>query len=446
MGKQIFTFYSLFLIVIGWGCQPKEADPGLYSGDLLIEANEKLTQVIVHDIFSPPVASRIYAYPSIAAFEVAALEDPTYKSLMGQLNGFEPVNIEVPEEVFFPLAAITAYYQVATALVFSEEQLETHQKEVLKKFRSSLPTKTYYNSLDLGKEVAAQVLAYSKNDNYHQSRSFEKYSLTGIEGTWQPTPPAYMEGIEPHWNKIRPFFLDSAAQFKSLPPTTFSSDPESKFYKEANEVFQIHQTMTEEQRDIAFFWDCNPYKMNIKGHVMFAEKKITPGGHWMGIAGIACKKNGLDWKGTAEAMAVTGVTLMDGFIACWDEKYRSVLVRPETFINQYIDEEWAPLLQTPPFPEYTSGHSVISTAASIALTHLFGEPFEFVDSTEVAYGLPTRTFESFRAAAEEAAMSRFYGGIHYMPAITEGTKKGQKVGEHLISRIHTRQEQVAESK
>ncbi|MBS9523988.1 vanadium-dependent haloperoxidase [Litoribacter alkaliphilus] len=440
------SIVSFTFLIMGWACQPKEMDERVYTGDLLIDANEQLTQVIVHDIFSPPVASRIYAYPSIAAYEVAAMADPSLQSLAGQLNGFEEKTYDVPEDVFYPLAALTAYYQVATALVFSEDQLENHQKELLKSFRSALSTKAYSNSIDLGKEVAAHVLDYSKGDNYHQSRSFEKYGLTGIEGTWQPTPPAYMEGIEPHWNKIRPFFLDSAAQFKSTPPTAYSKDPESQFYKEAYEVFNVHQTMTDEQKDIAFFWDCNPYKMNIKGHVMFAEKKITPGGHWMGIAGIAAKKAQLDWKGTAEAMAYTAITLMDGFIACWDEKYRSVLVRPETFINQHIDEDWVPLLQTPPFPEYTSGHSVISTAAANTLTHLFGEPFEFVDSTEVAYGLPTRTFPSFRAAAEEAAISRLYGGIHYRPAITEGTKKGQKVGDHLLVKVKTRQENLAEKR
>jgi len=372
------------------------------------------------------------------------MEDPQYRSLAGQLNGFEKGKFTASEEVFFPLAALAAYYEVAQALIFSEETLLQHRDETFTKFKKALSSKAYKASLALGHDVAAHILDYASKDNYHQSRSFEKYSIRKLEGTWQPTPPVYMEGIEPHWMKIRPFFLDSAAQFKSLPPTSYSSDPASKFYQEAYEVFNIKQNLTPEQTDIAMFWDCNPYKMNVKGHVMFAEKKITPGGHWMAIAGIASQKDGRDWKGTAEALAFTGISLMDGFIACWDEKYRSVLVRPETFINQYIDEEWVPLLQTPPFPEYTSGHSVISTAASIALTHLFGDDFEFEDTAEIPYGLPSRTFSSFKAAAEEAAISRLYGGIHYMPAITEGTAKGKKVGEHLINKVSTRQENLAE--
>jgi hypothetical protein len=446
MRQALPLFPLLLLVLLFFSCQPKEIDESLFGSDYLVQANDKLTEVIIHDIFSPPVASRIYAYPAIAAFEVAAIEDPQYKSLTGQLNGFEKKDFQVPENIFYPLASLAAYYDVATALVFSEETLISHKEEAFKAYKKALSSKVYNASIDFGKEVASHVLDYAKGDNYHQSRSFEKYSIRKDEGTWQPTPPVYMEGIEPHWMKIRPFFLDSAAQFKSLPPTPYSSDPESLFYKEALEVFNIKENLTPEQLEIAMFWDCNPYKMNVKGHVMFAEKKITPGGHWMAIAGIASKKDGRDWKGTSEALAFTGTALMDGFIACWDEKYRSILVRPETYINQFIDEEWVPLLQTPPFPEYTSGHSVISTAASIALTHLFGDNFEFEDTAEIPYGLPSRHFSSFKAAAEEAAISRLYGGIHYMPAITEGASKGKKVGEHLISKVSTRQENLAERK
>jgi membrane-associated phospholipid phosphatase len=134
----------------------------------------------------------------------------------------------------------------------------------------------------------------------------------------------------------------------------------------------------------------------------------------------------------------TAIALADGFISCWDEKFRSNLVRPETMINAHLDEAWTPLLQTPPFPEYPSGHSVISNAAAVVLTDQFGESFSFTDTTEVAYGLPARSFTSFTAAAAEAAMSRLYGGIHYRMAIEEGSIQGQRVGEHVVRRVRTR--------
>lgn len=447
MKRPSNPFHLLFLILILCFTSCKENTEyldTLSGSEALHNANKYITEVMIHDIFSPPVASRIYAYPNIAAYEVAVMADPQYKSLMGQLNGFEPTDFDIPEEIHFALASLTAFYEVGLQLVFSQDNLIEQRDAIYKDIKKKgIPTDTYNNSIALGKAVAAHVMAYASKDNYHQSRSFEKYTIRKDEGTWQPTPPVYMEGIEPHWNKIRPFFLDSAAQFKSVPPTPYSSEPGSAFYKDALEVFNARQNLTKEQTDIAMFWDCNPYKMNVKGHVMFAEKKISPGGHWIGIASIAAKASNLDWKGTAETLAFTGLSVMDAFIVCWDEKYRSVLIRPETYINQHINEDWLPLLQTPPFPEYTSGHSVISTAASKALTHLLGEPFHFVDSTEVAYGLPVREFNSFREAAEEAAISRLYGGIHYRPAIMHGQIKGAKVGDLLISKVKTRRENLA---
>ncbi|MBW3546024.1 MAG: vanadium-dependent haloperoxidase, partial [Bacteroidetes bacterium] len=242
----------------------------------------------------------------------------------------------------------------------------------------------------------------------------------------------------------RPFVLASADEFRPPPPHPYDTSAGSPFQREIEAVYRAVRDATPEQVEIAKFWDCNPYALQSEGHFMFAVKKITPGGHWMGIAKIACQKANTDLTRTAQVYALTAVALADGFISCWDEKYRSNVIRPETLINRYIDESWAPLLQTPPFPEYPSGHSVISTAASVTLTSLFGDNFSFADSTEVRYGLPIRNFNSFSQAAEEAAISRLYGGIHYMPAITEGVKQGQAVGELVVNRIKTRKEVLAQ--
>ncbi|MDP2040296.1 vanadium-dependent haloperoxidase [Algoriphagus sp.] len=427
-------------------CQePVDYSEAISDGQYFHRAQNRITEVIIHDIFSPPVAVRIYSYASLAAYEVAAATDPaSYAPLMGQLNGSEALNLSIPEKVYPPLAALAAYYHVGTALIFSEEMMNEHRDKVFKELKKKgIPSEVFEASVKFGQEVGEKVKDYSKKDNYHQSRSFPKYTVVNQPGTWQPTPPAYMEAVEPHWNKIRTFVLDSASQFRITPPPAYSTEPNSEFYKLAKEVYDAKQNATPEETAIAMFWDCNPYKMNVKGHVMFAEKKITPGGHWMGIASIASAAAEKDWKGTAEALAMTGISLNEAFIACWDEKYRSRLIRPETYINQFIDEDWVPLLQTPPFPEHTSGHSVASTAAAFTLTQLFGDELHIVDSTEVAYGLPIREFRGFSQAAAEAAISRFYGGIHYMPAITEGTKQGQKVGELIWSKISTKPDRVA---
>lgn len=440
--KSIFQRLLLitFLANLGFGCQEKkDFQNAISDGSYQIAAQDKLTTVIINDIFSPPVASRIYAYSSLAAYEVTALSDAKYQTLMGQLNGFEKTEFDTIGQIYYPLSSLAAYYKVATALIFSENLMIEHRDKAYAELaEKGIPKKVFERSIKLGDDVGAHVIAYFKKDNYHESRSFEKYTVSNDPGTWQPTPPSYGEGIEPHWNKIRPFVLDSASQFKTIPGTEFSTDPSSQFYKEAEEVFKIVNELNADQKDIAMFWDCNPYKVNVRGHVMFAEKKITPGGHWMGIAAISSKTAAQDWKGTSETLVFTGLAIFDAFIACWDEKYKSRLIRPETYINRYIDEDWLPILQTPPFPEYTSGHSVASNAAAVVLTSLFGEPFHFVDSTEVAYGLPVREFDSFKLAAEEAAISRLYGGIHYMPSIVNGTAKGKNIGNHLVESVKTK--------
>ena len=416
--------------------------PKVNNPDFVHRAVKQVTDVMVHDIFSPPVASRIYVYMSVAGYETAIQDDPRYISLAGQLKGLEPVPApEAGVEYCYPLASVEAMLMVGKALVFSEDKMDAFHAKMMDEFRDAgVPDEVFERSTEYGRKVAEHILAWSAGDNYKQSRSFPKYSIEDDPATWKPTPPAYMDAIEPHWAKIRTFAIDSCGQFKPVGPTPYSSDKNSPFYKEAYEVYTVGKDLTKEQREIAAFWDCNPFVMNVKGHVMFATKKISPGGHWMNITHVACKKANADLVRSTEAYALVSVALMDGFISCWDEKYRSKLVRPETYINENIDEDWVPLLQTPPFPEYTSGHSVVSSASAVTLTKLFGDNFAFLDSTEVEFGLTARSFKSFRHAAEEAAISRLYGGIHYRPAIDHGITEGTALGQFVVDNIKTRRD------
>jgi hypothetical protein len=423
------------LIILASACNNQKEVKNYVVAEDLHSSMQHLTDVIVHDIFSPPVASRIYAYASIAPYEILALNDSSYRPLAGQLTDLSP--IPLPEkEISDDIAALNAHYIVAKQLIFSEEKIEVHRQEWLQRLKEKGISRTMLeNSLAYGEEVAGHILRWSSFDNYKETRTFQKFTISNVPHRWQPTPPAYMEAIEPHWNKIRPFVIDSATQFIPERPTPFSMNKNSDFYKEVMEVYETSKSLDKEKSEIASFWDCNPYVMNVHGHVMFATKKITPGGHWIGIAKIASQLSNADLMKASAAYSLTAIALADAFISCWDEKYKSNLIRPETVINRYIDEEWQPLLQTPPFPEYTSGHSVISNAAAIALTSIFGESFAFTDSTEVKYGLASRNFSSFTKAADEAAISRLYGGIHYMPAIENGAKQGRELGEYVIKNV-----------
>ncbi len=441
-------FLTLLLILVGFG-SCKQVNPNFQTdankADFLHRSMEKLTEVIVHDIFSPPVASRIYAYPSIAAYEIMQQADPSYKSMANQLTDFKNIpKIEEGKEYCLPLASTNAFLIVGKALIFSEQKIEDFRKELLAEFDElNMPNDVYQNSIDYSYKVAEHILAWANADNYKETRTFTKYTINDDPDRWKPTPPTYMDGIEPHWREIRPFVLDSAQQFVPIPPTPFDMDKGSKFFTELMEVYEALKGEDKKERlAIASFWDCNPYVQNVKGHMMFATKKITPGGHWIGITELATKKANSNLLQTNEAYARVAIALADAFISCWDEKYRSNLIRPETVINEYLDESWLPALQTPPFPEYTSGHSVISRAAAITLTDLYGDNFAFDDTVENKYGLPTRSFTSFLQASEEAAVSRLYGGIHYRPAIDEGVKQGEKVGKFILQKLQTRESQI----
>ena len=435
-------FKYLIISFLTMGCVSKEFDRNkLNDAALFHSAMQNLSDIIVYDIFSPPVASRVYLYPSIAAYELIAKDMPLkYKSLVGQVKGL--TKIPEPEKDFenynLNLTIIHAFNQIGRALIFSDVLMDKFEKRFKNKLISiGVPKKIKIASEKYAEKVAKHILNWAKDDLYNQTRTYSKYTILEEEVFWKPTPPDYMDGIEPHWNKIRTLVLDSANQFIPKAPLKFDLTKGTPFQKQLQEVYEIGNKMDPEKIEIAKFWDCNPYVTHHRGHAMFATKKITPGGHWIGITAIAGRTANSSFDEAVNAYANVSISLFDSFISCWDEKWRSILVRPETLINQYYDEEWLPLLQTPPFPEYTSGHSVISRAAAKALTKLYGNNFKFIDTTEVSYGLPSREYNSFIEAAEEAAISRLYGGIHYRMVIDEGVSQGEQIGNYISDNLET---------
>ena len=362
-------------------CTGEPAEYRLRSRDpeVLHRAVSGVTDVIVYDIFSPPQASRVYAYASIAAYEALRPVDSTYLSFAGQLNGLEPPPApRAGEEYHYPLAGAHAFLTVGRALTFSQGRVDSLRADIHARVRAlGVPDSVFDRSVAHGEAVAKHVLAWAARDSFPESRGWAKYSVDGTAGRWVPTPPAYIDAVEPNWGRLRPFAVDSTHRFRPRPPLPFDMTEGSPFRRQVTEVLEARAGLTEEQARMAAFWDCNPYVMQVQGHTMFARKKITPGGHWMSIAAIAARESGADLPRAAEAYARTAVALADAFIVTWAEKYRSEVVRPETVIDSYLEEGWQPVLQTPPFPEYPSGHSVISTAAAAVLTDLFGEGFSY---------------------------------------------------------------------
>ena len=396
-----------------------------------------LTQIIIYDVFTPPVASRIYVYSSLASYEAIKYSKEGTPSIAEKLKGFGKMpQPEKGKNYNYTLAATKAFFTVVRNVkVFSVDSLKNYEESVYNSFKESLDDSTYERSVALGDTIGKVILARAKTDGYLESRGKPKHLGSEEPGKWRPTPPDYLDGVEWCWNTMKPMVMDSASQFMPPRPPAFSSDTNSIFYKNTLEVYNIGKNLTEEQKTIARYWDDNPFVIEHSGHLMFGTKKITPGGHWMGIAAIAARQSKADPLQIAKGYAMTAIALYDGFISCWDEKYRSNVVRPVTVINEWMDRAWSPFLQTPPFPEYMSGHSTITSSASTVLAHMYGDNFAFQDTSDLRYIGMQRHFNSFQQAAAEASISRVYGGIHYRTGVDVGAAQGNKLGALIVEKL-----------
>ena len=411
----------------------------LHNPELFSQTVHELNTVVMGNNFPPMVAARNYVYAAIAAYEVMVTGHPDeYQSLVGQVKGLKSISVPPADKAAdLELAALLAYMKVGEAVTFPEGSMQIYKDSILKIARDKgLPSETEKASQLLADSVSASIIRWSKKDNYLETRGAEKYTVLDIPGRWVPTPPLYASAAEPHWKEIRPMVIDSAGIYAPPPPPVYNiTDKSSKYYSEVTAIKNAVDSLTPEQKHIADFWDDNPFKMNVTGHVMYGSKKFSPSGHWMSVVGIAAKQAKSDYAGTVYAFAKTSIALFDSFIECWYVKYKYNTVRPETVINKYFDPNWRPYLQTPAFPEYTCGHSTISASAAEALTSVFGDNFSYTDSTELEFGIKSRSFKSFHDAALENNWARFYGGIHFHNSCIISTEIGSKVGQLVATRL-----------
>jgi hypothetical protein len=432
--KRILICCSSLLLIFS-GCRSKGEQMQLPGAELQHFCNQTLTDVIVYDIITPPVASRMYAYSNLAYYEALRHPADTFPSFLQQLKGFDvSAEMRPPAAINHRLAAALAFMKVAKALAFSKDSITVAEKKITLLF-TDLPASTYDLSEKWAQQIATTLLKRAFIDRYKMTRGMPKYSVFGEKGKWIQTPPEYADATEPHWRLIKPLLLDSASQFRPLPPPPFDLNKNSTYYKELKEVYDVSISITGQQDTIARFWDDNPFVTQHAGHFTYANKKITPVGHWIGLLAIFCRQTNAPEIKAAMAYAMTSAAIFDGFISCWDEKFRSSTVRPITVIRSEFNSEWNSHLQTPPFPEYTSGHSVISAAAATTSMAIFGNNFSFTDTVEVKYLNLSRQFSSIQQAADEAGMSRLYGGIHFRAAIEQGKVQGYKIGSLYVNEL-----------
>lgn len=437
--KQILRAGMLALLL--YACKPA-GDYKAFTNDPLLfsQTVKKLNNVVLTNNFAPMIGARNYVYASIAAYECIVAGDAAYQTLSGQIKHMPPMpKPDTSKPIDYALAALLSFTKVGNAVTFPEGSLMDYYNELTEKADSTgMSSEMLENTIAFSDSIVASIMKWSKGDNYAATRGAERFTVKSEPGRWMPTPPMYATAVEPHWGKIRTMVLDSSSQFDiPRPPVFDTTNKSSAFYKAMMEVKNTGDSLTEEQKHIADFWDDNPFKMNVSGHVMFATKRFSPPGHWLNIVGIAAKTANADFNSTVGAYAITSIAFFDAFIRGWEEKFRSNYIRPETAINQ-IYQDWHPYIQTPPFPSYVSGHATNSSAAAETMTAWFGDQLSFTDTSLLEFGIANREIKSFRSAAAEAAMSRLYGGIHFRFDNEEGLRVGKQVGELIVRRLKLR--------
>ncbi|MBB4067231.1 vanadium-dependent haloperoxidase [Gellertiella hungarica] len=382
--------------------------------------------------YSPPVASRSFAYLGVTAYESVAGEHTRLVSLQGQLNDLKDLPSREAGAVYDDAIVLNAAMTVATRELFNrtgptgQHAFSRMSEKMHATVTDGMPADVVRRSADFGTAMATAILKWSQGDGgaVVENMGFPlEYTLKAGPGRWVPTSLIRQQQVPllPDWGKNRPFAMPEGSSCRLPAPPEYSEDKASVFYREAVEVHDVVKGLTKEQKAIARFWSDDP---------MLSP---TPPGHWVSIGWEVLEADRADLATTVDVMARLGVAVADAFIGCWDTKFEFNLVRPVSYIKKTMDPKWEPLLITPPFPEYPSGHSTQSGAAAVVLASLFGEKKTFTDSTHEADGLAPRTYGSFWEAAEEAALSRLYGGIHFRSAIERGLEQGKCVGAHVVA-------------
>ncbi|MBC8125291.1 MAG: vanadium-dependent haloperoxidase, partial [Candidatus Kapabacteria bacterium] len=376
----------LFLLLVVVFNQPIHAQT-LDGAEIIHQWNRCAIDVIMEDGFGPPIAARIHSYSNLAAYQASFYSEPGYVSMVGMLNGFTSCPVPKPDLVYdYRVAAVAALQVSCSKLLYRiviSDKLASEQFSVLSKV---VPADVFARSKEFGTDVGKAIIAYAKGDGYARTQGLPDYEWPRCDSCWVPTPPNFAKPLSPYCGRVRTVVLKGPNEFPVPPSIPFSVKKGSAFYNAALEVISTNKSLTDEQRQIANFWNDNPVLTNYHGHFVFNSRQISPGGHWMNIAERVLRDKNASMVRSLEVYSMTAFSLFDGFTACWAEKYRGNLIRPVTYINSYIDKSWEPLLQTPPFPAYTSGHSTFSGAASRLLTKFYGsDEFAFETTSE---GLP----------------------------------------------------------
>jgi hypothetical protein len=433
----------------------------------------------------PPVAARISAYSAIAMYQAYAADSrSSLRSLAGQLNALP--TLPAPAGQIDGATAAAEAQRVVLDSLFVEGFATTRRTidslataQIAARREAGVSGSASERSVAYGRTLGEAILAWAATDGFFATRgrpwtppkeraqwvntaSLDQHvpqQLSGesdvvLTGRGAPvvdasradtrnlfsnrpkdlgpktTLPQFnpMGTTEPWWGTLRTFVLTDGDECRPPAPPSYSESRSSDFYRMGRELYDSTRNLDAEKKAIALFWADNPIATG------------TPGFHWISVINQMVALRGLSAERTVEAYALTTIAVHDAFIGCWKEKFRSMVVRPVTYVHRVIDPQWQTLFPTPPFPEYPSGHSTLSGAAAEVLIGLLGDSTAFTDSTQVDIGAPARSFRNFSHALNEVAVSRVYGGIHYMPAVINGMVQGKCIGQRVLQKLNTRKD------
>lgn len=420
------------LATVAWAAESSGAgptrDPDLLPGD----AAHAWVRAVYKTVWdggsaTPTNAARIYCYLSIAMYESVAPASSILRTLSGQLTDLHPLPQASPTQTD-PVCVLAATVRGLTDYLFRTANISNYPLDDLYGYQlrarrqAGVPAGVVNASTDHGVRLARDLISWISTDGYLNSE--RPYDPPVGAALWRPSPPNFGLPIGAYFSEVRPMVLARNDEVAPVAPLPYSAAEGSPFWEQANATYQTGLALTQEQRLTAMFWRDNPHTSGL------------PSGHWMQIARQFATQQELSLTRSVEAYARLGVALHDAFLNCWTWKYRYNVIRPVDYVHEHIDPNWQTWVATPPFPEYTSGHSVASAAASTVLTDLLGE-VAFTDVNSIVdWG--TRSFTNFREAAVEAAVSRQYGGIHYPMAIEFGLDQGDAIAALVINRLETR--------
>lgn len=435
---SLWAVLALSVVVFLSGCKKDENVEFVNTHSISSEMAEDWMDLLLdltqhHPGFSPPVAARAFGYSGLTLYETVRFGMPGYRSLAGQISEFNASMLPEPDQSqrYHWGIAGNASLRVIVNACYSEltqEQetaLNNLEASYLEQFSANEDQAVIDRSVEFGIAMGTAITEYARTDG--QERCFETnfptdYTPPTGPGLWKPTPPAFQRALQPYWGRTRPFLEANVRDEQPVRPPGYSTNTTSPFWKELQEVYNTVQNLTQEQLDIANYWSDDP------------GKTATPPGHSISVLSQILEKEDADLALAAEAFAKIGMGVHDAFVSCWNTKFEVNYVRPLTVIHELLDPNFTIPLNTPPFPEYTSGHSVQSGASAQILSNLFGINYAFTDRTHEQRsdinGSP-RTYRSFYDMANEAAISRLYGGIHFRSAIDLGVFQGVRIGSNI---------------